>query len=156
MNFRRGKCDKLNLDGKPAPNPLDNFFGYREWVYGGIVHQTDFYGVIVDSYFIIDGTTTQDYNMGDNTEVIPNTVGQYTGLKDKNGKEIYEGDILEDKEIRIKVLYELDGFYGQIIKLKKMCGTEVGLKYHLSFFQDDGNDLEVVGNIYDNPELLKE
>lgn len=81
---------------------------------------------------------------------------QYTGLKDKNGKEIYEGDILEDEEVRIKVLYELDGFYGQIMKLKKVCGTEVGLKYHLSFFQDDGNDVEVIGNIYDNPELLKE
>ena len=82
--------------------------------------------------------------------------GQYTGLKDKNGKEIYEGDILEDEWVIIKVLYELDGFYGQVIKLKKICGTEVGLKYKLSFFQDDENDLEVMGNIYDNPELLKE
>lgn len=54
-----------------------------EWIEGGIVHQTDFYGKKFSKYFIIDGTDTQDYDIGENTEVIPETVCQYTGFNDK-------------------------------------------------------------------------
>ena len=45
-----------------------------EWKVGGIVHQTDFYGLKVDKYFIIDGTETEDNDIGYNYEVIPETV----------------------------------------------------------------------------------
>src|SRR3990167_612520 len=70
---------------------------------------------------------------------------QYAGLKDKNGKEIYEGDIFNQGDKKIKYLVEWvdTGFKG------KQLGTNtswVGLEFHQRF-------IEVIGNIYENPEL---
>lgn len=71
---------------------------------------------------------------------------QFTGLKDKNGKEIYEGDILERKTIeeRCKVIY-LDGCFA----LYPIPNN--GDIYHCWMISDE----EVIGNIYENPELLE-
>lgn len=81
-------------------------------------------------------------------EVIPETVGQYTGLTDKNGKKIFEGDILsyiEEIETRSRGKETLKGIY------------EVKFEY-CGFSPLDClacNHLEIIGNIHDNPELLK-
>jgi len=78
--------------------------------------------------------------------VRPETVGQYTGLKDKNGKEIYEGDIISyrsksDFQIyQEKVFWNIDGW---------VCG---GIHLRYATFDES----EIIGNIYENPELLKE
>ena len=80
------------------------------------------------------------------------TIGQYTGLKDKNGKKIFEGDIVKDDYCIYEVVYDGNGYYVEVVKLLKECGTDKGVLYDLS----DYKDLEVIGNIYDNPELLKE
>ena len=80
-------------------------------------------------------------------EIIPETVGQYTGLTDKNGKKIFEGDILsyiEEIETRSKGKETLKGIY------------EVKFDY-CGFSPLDClacNHLEIIGNIHDNPELL--
>lgn len=71
---------------------------------------------------------------------------QFTGLKDKNGKEIYEGDIVSD------------GFEKAIITwFKDECQFLAFNKHELSGFNDPqvlGEWAEVIGNIYENPELL--
>lgn len=85
-------------------------------------------------------------------EVAPNTVGQYTGLKDKNGKRIFEGDIAKvlqgkDKDIAY-VGFENGAF---------MLYPKTGNIYERTLWEYWYNDwdVEVIGNITDNPELLE-
>lgn len=79
--------------------------------------------------------------------VIPETVGQYTGLTDKNGNKIFEGDIVdiltENEEIGV-VAYDDGGF---LVNADGFC---------VDFINNiNGTDVEVIGNIHDNPELLE-
>jgi uncharacterized phage protein (TIGR01671 family) len=78
------------------------------------------------------------------------TIGQYTGLKDENGKEIYRGDIVqglfadqEESEIKGQVIYS-KGQASYIVIASNNDEWELGYL----------DNLEVIGNIYDNPELL--
>ena len=87
----------------------------------------------------------EDFEYKDVTDKIE--LMQYTGLKDENGKEIYEGDIVKikyrDEDIG-KVIYEYNGFSIDVTNMNKNYGR-------VDFVN---NFMEVIGNIYDNPELL--
>ena len=72
------------------------------------------------------------------------TVGQYTGMKDKNGVEIYEGDVVSCSTFRGVVMYNP---YTASFQVVGVGGWGTSLEY------DKPNPLEVIGNIFDNPEL---
>ena len=78
-------------------------------------------------------------------EVDPDTRGQCTGLRDKNGALIFEGDIvgINDFKIVIKWNKSTSSFYGHDVKRDKTSD-------HLAYF----NCYEIIGNIHENPELL--
>lgn len=79
-----------------------------------------------------------------NYNVDEKTIGQYTGLKDRNGREIYEGDVLRHDNYTIKVEWLNGGF----------CDCHSNINISLRYFSL--NHYEVIGNIHDNPELLTE
>ena len=82
-------------------------------------------------------------------------VMQYTGLKDKNGKEIYEGDI-----IKIAAGYYGDSYYKTSLAIVKWEDDRFyphnpDNKYGITWQENYWDGCEVIGNIYENPELLK-
>lgn len=129
------------------------------WVYGQLA-----YDINGNTYIIQEVELDSSYGLEETIlfatmwyEVDRETVGQYTGLKDKNGKEIYEGDIIFDSfyEKKAKVVFLEGAFWLDYIKDFKEYGT-INKRYQLLANYDNKSVLEVIGNIYDNLELLKE
>ena len=125
------------------------------WAYGFLVDKI--YGskpVIVQAAYMEDDCSIEwEYE-----HVDPATVGQYTGLKDENGKRIFEGDIVrfyerqlggEDAPIIQQVGYEEGGFCVHRYFLNNWLRNAVNGNIQLE-------GIEVIGNIHDNPELMKE
>lgn len=123
------------------------------WVYGQLV-----YDVNGNAYIIQEVELDSSYGLEETMlyatmwyRVENETIGQYTGLNDKNGKEIYEGDIVKvftNKEWRIGIIiYEHSGFTIDVTNNKELEYGRTSIIENLT---------EVIGNIYDNPELLEE
>lgn len=112
----------------------------NEWIYRYYCR----YGYVTqEKTFIIPDYASALYA----TEVIPETVGQYTGLPDKNGKKIFEGDI-------VKAYKHNEIPFTQVVTFKHGCfwfGNWNWLEF-INVFRN----FEVIGNIHDNHELLKE
>ena len=91
------------------------------------------------------GISSIEYQMNYN-EVIPETVGQYTGIWDNNGENIFEGDIV--------FCFHYDDV-GQVVYLVDEAKFAVEIKgLHRDFSEIYSGSLAVIGNIHDNPELL--
>lgn len=85
------------------------------------------------------------------TNIDKNTLGQYTGLKDVNGKEIYEGDIvLINKEKNIKGIVKYSETYAEFVVVNTNNITD-----EYEPLADYKKHLEILGNEYENPELLE-
>lgn len=116
-----------------------------EWFYGDLVHSADKKRTAI---------LVNDKDSYDECEVDSETIGQFTGLYDAHGKRIYEGDILKWKaDNRLyAVIFNWGMFYASV----EVCneGTYGGFPLH-SLTEHDDEDCEIVGNIYDNPELKK-
>ena len=89
----------------------------------------------------------------EDTLVDQSTVGQYTGLKDKNGKRIFEGDIVKTSDITHEGVIQIPGELFEIA-MRKGCWVIVAGE-DWDFLKTNHECIQVIGNIHDNPELLK-
>ena len=137
-----------------------------EWVYGWLGHLHSYNPQTKEISRVYFTEISEDFNSRLNIIVDYKTVGQYTGLTDKNGKKIFEGDV-------VKILYtdwvsqpiEDKRTLEEYLDKKKKKGVVtfapyVGWylmndKYDLSIISGTHGYIEVIGNIHDNPELLR-
>lgn len=129
-----------------------------EWVYGNLMIRRECSPVtetetteLYTAYYIVPFDGLDYYE----DEVNPSTIGEYTGLKDHHGKEIYEGDIVRATSLSISTL---GAFRDTIVKYNSdagayilVCGNRSSYLYVMA-----EHVLEIIGNIHENPEMIKQ
>lgn len=127
----------------------------KEWVEGGYIpfDVDSGYTYMVEPYNYASTLSALDLIKLNSILVIPDTVGQYTGLTDKNGTKIFEGDIVECWSEGVKargtVTHRIDGLWIIYPAWQKR------IMWGLCPDNDGNTTVEVIGNIHDNPEILQ-
>lgn len=118
-----------------------------KWVYGDLIHSgSDEIAILEFDAPCLEAVT----------DVVPESVGQFTGLHDKNGKEIYEGDVITQLLVfQNGERYDYSTRIGQVVFDKLWCFVMLS-KSRLYHLFGDGVTQEVIGNIHDNPNLLND
>ena len=130
-----------------AKDTFKSEFFPQRWLYGTPVQDGD------DTWMCVK---KEDKGIV-SVKVDPSTLGQFTGLTDRNGKEIYEGDI-----------FTVNGKYPRVILWDKMCWALMPTEYFhdemfwvmnlqhpgIDWWEEFADEFEVIGNIHDNPELI--
>lgn len=107
----------------------------QKWVYGDLFQHGEQRFIVADKI---------------NTEVLPETVGQYTGVNDIDGVRIFEGDIVKNIVTDLICVVARDNYYaGFVINKNKDSKTQFSLS------KASGRAQKVIGNIHDNPEMLE-
>ena len=132
-----------------------------EWVYGDLIqlHKEAPYWYILPEGVSSEMYEDEPYPFRQNdvmcrvalAKVIRETIGQFTGLTDKNGKRIFEGDIVKTHKFNTpnkKYIIKFDLLLGAFI------GESVDDMYFTTF-DGDSDQFEVIGNVHDNKELLE-
>lgn len=128
-----------------------------EWIYGylnqhrgNIRYDCDCEPIVDGCYYINDWQTKIETGMyGQDYKVDSSTVGQFTGLTDKNGVKVFEGDIVRYGDTIHRVVFEQRNGTAYFGLVYAACETLPFGHYQ------DLKQIEVIGNIYDNPELLE-
>ena len=125
-------------------------FDETDWVYGSLIDSGNHEHVFIFPW--INGASTMPVGklVYANMETVnPETIGQFTGLMDKKGKCIFKGDIVRymDKNIMVVVWNKESASFACAYSTENFnyCATMINSHMYL----------EVIGNIYDNPELLE-
>lgn len=129
----RRKGEKVTIGGKPVPS---------NWVYGGVAQ------TMPDRDFSIIYQVEPEIHK---YPVYADTIGQFIGITDKNGTKIFEGDIVritDDKDVYVVEYNDDDAAFEATRQFNCIC-----LNFDLNL---SGSDVKVIGNIYDNSELLEE
>ena len=132
-----------------------------KWVYGNLINTAFFNNDGFPISYILD-TDNIEYDCWtdiaeqiDDFEVIPETVGQCTGLKDKHGNWIFEGDIIRTKKYGRVIAHSNVNDY-DIFRITYVPAVFRLENIHRAFnLVGNSADYEVIGNIHDNPELLE-
>lgn len=116
------------------------------WVYGGVVYGKS------GNVYILQGNDTEIVK-DDCLEVNKETVGQFTGLKDKSGNEIYEGDIVTIKSYNFP--YQEKEKFRIVYSQEDMMFKFVSIENQREYDKYGFHSIEIIGNIHENPELCK-